>query len=277
MKRRCPPGEDVLAFAEGLLEGAKRGAIERHAATCDRCRERLRRLTEITGALRAVGRGGSTTSEECPDGEALAAYADGSLDPRRASRLERHLARCRACLSAVADILTLAGAERRDAPDRSVDAVVARLEAEGRTAIVRLVERSVTLIRDFARAGASDEVGGPFGAAATAFAEARGTRAPVRLAWSAADGVEVECEVRGEAGGAVLTGRVTASGAPARAASVALATQSTTHGPETPDARGRFGPWPLRPGPNRLSICGVRGAGEALSLSIDLRAPEEDR
>jgi len=276
-RRRCPSGEDLLAFAEGVLDGAKREAIESHARSCDRCRGRLSEIDEMIVALRAAGRGEPTASGGCPSGETLAAYADGSLDARRATRLERHLARCRACLSEVADLLALAGAERRDAPDRSVDAVLARLEAEGRTAVVRLVERSVTLVRGFTRAGGSAGVGAPFGAATPAFAAARGGRAPVRLAWSAGDGVEVECEVRGEAAGAILTGRVSASGQPARAASVALSTDAATHGPESPDARGRFGPWPLHPGSNRLTISGVGSAGGPVSLSIELVAWEGGR
>ena len=140
--------------------------------------------------------------------------------------------------------------------------------------VVAVAERSVELIRDFARAGLSGAGGGPFDAPAPAFATARSGRAPIRLLWSGDGGLEVECEIRRATRGATLTGRVTAGGGPARATSVTLVTPGETWGPESPDPGGRFGPWPLAAGRNRLVLAGGTEDDGAVELSIEVEADD---
>ena len=286
VRSKCPSGDVLHAFAEGLLDPPDRGDVETHLDGCESCRRRLREIVELSRTLRAHGRdrapvavdrpdgGLGASSERCPDDEILAAYADGSLDGRRAAQVEGHLARCAPCLTEVADLTSLAGAAERNAPDRRVERVLARLDQERRTAVVRLAERSVELIRDFARAGLSGVGGGPFDAPAPAFATARSGRAPIRLLWSGDGGLEVECEIRRAARGATLMGRVTAGGAPARATSVTLVTPGETWGPESPDPGGRFGPWPLAAGRNRLVLAGGTEDDGAVELSIEVEADD---
>ena len=250
---------------------------------CERCRERLREVVEISRALPGRGRGRGTAPADrsgagratpgdgCPGDETLAAYADGSLEPRRAGRVEAHLARCEACLAEVADLIALSAAQERDAPDRSVQRVLARLDEERRTAVVRLAERSIELIRGFARARPSEAGAMPAGAPTPAYATARAARAPVRVGWAGEGPLEVECEIRPVLEGATLTGRVTSGAAPALATSVTLVTPAETWGPESPDRRGRFGPWRLGPGRNRLVLAGSDNGAGSIELWIEVR------
>jgi anti-sigma factor RsiW len=269
LKRACPSGAELLALAEGLSDPQDRERIEGHLPGCAACRARLAEITRLSGALRAEGRAGSPARPTvCPGDELLAAYADGSLDGRRATRIERHVAGCRRCLAEVADLLALAHADARDAPEGAVQGVLDRLEEERRTAVVRLGARSVELVRGFVRAYAPADRGALSAPLEPAFATARGGRVPVRLAWSGS-GIEVECEVRRSEAGATLTGRVTAGGDAARATSITLATPDRTWGPESPDARGRFGPWPMPAGTNRLLLA---AGGDLVELAIEVEA-----
>lgn len=280
MKRECPSGDALLAYAAGLLGEAERTELEEHLGSCERCRGLLKELSDLHRTLRAAGRERGPVAAERPDGEAgassrdcpgaehLAAYADGSLDRRRRAQIESHLALCAPCLAEVADLVSLAGAPGRDAPDRAVARVLARLDRERKTAVVRLAERSVELIRDFARARPEGERGTPF-APMPAYATARGARAPIRLRWSGDGELEVECEISRVREGAALTGCVTIGGEPSRATSVTLVTACETRGPESLDPRGRFGPWPLPPGESRLVLAGAADGG-ALELSIEV-------
>jgi len=170
-KRGCPEERTLLGYAEGLLSDDERAALERHLEACEGCRAHLAEVEGVRRALRAAGSegapefarddgapgrrrgGGGTRSRDCQEDELLAAYADGSLEGRRASRIEGHLARCRSCLAEVADLISMAGAPGRVAPDRAVEMVLSRLDRDRRTAVVRLAERSIVLIRDFVGAG----------------------------------------------------------------------------------------------------------------------------
>jgi anti-sigma factor RsiW len=265
-----------------MLDEPARAELEAHLKSCGRCRELLRELEGVRRALGVAGRAGAGTAPAgagggrqvagpgCPDAELLAAYADGSLDRLRAPSVEAHLAGCPSCLAEVADLMALSAAPGREAPDRAVERVLVRLDREPRTAIVRLAERSLVLIRDFGRAAVAGPGAPAFDAAEPAFATARSGRAPLRLRWSEG-GLEVECEIRKAEEGALLTGRVTSGGEPARAVSVALTTAAGTSGPESADARGRFGPWPLPAGRNTLVLAG--GGGDvALELAIEVEA-----
>jgi anti-sigma factor RsiW len=259
-----------------LLGEDERTELERHLEACERCRGLLAEIEGVRRALREVGAGGARTApRDCPGDGLLAAYADGSLEGRRAARIERHLAACPSCLTEVADLISMADAPERRVPDRAVEAVLARLDRDRRTAVVRLAERSVVLIRDFVRAALPGEEGATRAAFEPAFATARSGRAPIRLSWSGAGGLEVECELSRAAEGAALTGRITAGGDPARAVSVTLRSGDGTWGPESLDPRGRFGPWPLSEGTSRLVVAGG-DAGEAVELSIEVEAGQEE-
>jgi anti-sigma factor RsiW len=279
--RTCPPEETLHSYAEGLLGEDERSAIEAHLGSCGRCRGLVgslehahRTLAEAGAGRRGAGSleppGRSATPEAgCPDPELLAAYADGSIEGRRAAAVEDHLVRCGSCLTEVADLLAMSAAPGRDAPDRAVERALGRLDREGKTAVVRLAERSVALIRDFARTAAPGATVAPFEAPAPAFATARRGRAPARLHWSGGRDLHVECEIMWAGEGPALTGRITAGHAPARAASVTLRGPAATRGPESIDARGRFGPWPLPAGTSTLVLSGVCDDG-ALELTIEV-------
>jgi len=281
-KRDCPSGDALAAYAEGLLEESDRAAVEAHLGSCERCRGFLSDLRDIHRTLRAAGRdrgraadrcdggGARVPGDRCPEDELLAAYADGSLGGRREAEVERHLARCPSCLAEVADLMSLAGAPGFDVPDRTVKTVLARLDRERKTAVVRLAERSVVLVRDFVQASLPGGRRAPFDAAVPAFASARSDGAPVRLRWSGGGDLEVECDIRRTEEGATLTGRATSAGEPARATSVTLVTAGGTWGPESPDSRGRFGPWPLPAGESRLFLAGDPDGDGAVELSIEV-------
>jgi anti-sigma factor RsiW len=282
VKSKCPTDETLHAFAEGLLDRAEGTDLEEHLKACELCRVRLREIVDLSRALGAYGRDRRAAPdarregergappEGCPGDELLAAYADGSLEGRSAARVEAHLARCESCLATVADLLALSGAEEHEVRAGSVEKVLARLDDERRTAVVRLAERSVELIRGFAAPGLREGPGTPFAGPAPAFATARGVRAPIRLGWSGAGPLAVDCEIRRVADGAALTGRVTSDATPAPATFVALVTPDGTRGPESPDARGRFGPWKLGPGRNRLVLTGGGDAEGTVELWIEL-------
>lgn len=279
-----------MAYLEGTLGEDERTDLERHLGACGRCRDLVREVAGVHRTLRAAGSraswegvsdGGRTLARrrgggprgarrECPGEDELAAYADGSLAGRRAARIEEHVARCAACLAEVADLMSMAAAPEREPPARAVEAALARIDRDRRTAIVRIADRSVVLVRDFVRAGLPERAA-PL---RPAFATARSARAPVRLHWSDEGGLDVECEVRRTAEGATLTGRVTSGGRPSLATSVTLTSGSASRGPESLDPRGRFGPWPLSGGTSRLAV--TSGDGGIVELSIELRTGAEE-
>ena len=87
----------------------------------------------------------------------------------------------------------------------------------------------------------------------------------------------MEGVVRAEGRAPSLTCRVTVEGTPAVAVSAVLSSDEVTTGPESLDADGRFGPWPLGPGENILRLTGLPAeAGDTAQLVILLAAPGEE-
>jgi len=272
---KCLGGERLLLYAAGELTPEERAEVEEHVVSCAQCRAAAAGFEKLGRALREAGRlgrrdGGRTQS--CPEDETLAAYADGSIAADRRPEIEHHLVGCRRCLAEVADLWRLAGPEVEEAPQRSVAAVVERLERESGAAIVRWTERALELVRGFGAELRAVVDGGPALAAATT----RATPGAVALRWESGGGTRLEAEVSRERGGALLTGRVTFDGEAATAVSVSMRSSGGRRGPESPDPSGRFGPWPLAPGENTVSLRGIAG-GEDLreELLLLLEADEK--
>jgi anti-sigma factor RsiW len=270
---KCVDGATLILLAAGELNSDDRRAAEEHLATCEECRnafQELKRVGEVLAGVRGrTVAAGITPGRDCPEGEQLAAYADGSLDGHRAAAIEEHLASCRSCLAEVADLWKLVGPETHDATDATVAAVLDRLESDSRTAVVRLTERVLEVLQGFG-ACAADAVTA-LGAAAgePALAASRAAGGPVKLEWEGSSGEKVEAELTRGGSGLQLTGRVTLDGRPTPAVSVSISGAAGTCGPETPDASGRFGPWPLAEGRNVMTFSGLTSdAGERTALTV---------
>jgi hypothetical protein len=220
---------------------------------------------------------GASRSGSCPDTATIAGYIDGSLDGGRAGEVEKHLVSCRTCLGLVADLWAMSGVAEHDAPDGVVARVLARLEGESRTAVLRWTERSIELVRDFASAWAGGTGRAPVFLPEPATATSRSSGTEVRLHWSGEGGAAVEGVVRAEGRAPSLTCRVTVEGTPAVAVSAVLSSGKVTTGPESLDADGRFGPWPLARGENVLRLTGLPAkAGGSAQLVVVLAAPGKE-
>jgi hypothetical protein len=171
----------------------------------------------------------------------------------------------------------MSGVAEHDAPDSVVAGVLARLGCESRTAVLRWTERSIELVRDFASAWAGGAGRAPVFLPEPAMATSRVSGTEVRLHWSGEGGSAMEGVVRAEGRAPSLTCRVTVEGTPAVAVSAVLSSDEVTTGPESPDADGRFGPWPLGRGDNVLRLTGLPAkAGGTVQLMVVLAAPGEE-
>lgn len=281
MRDKCPEKAALLLFAEGELSAGDAGEISRHIARCPECEDAVTRLRAFALALRRVGaskdrfHGGrvdapadARSSRDCPEEEVIAAYADGSLDAPAATGVERHLATCDRCLSEVADLWSMSRPAEHDAPDNAVAAVLTRLAREPRTAVLRLAERSIELVRDFASCVAGEAGGRLAFEPVPAVAYGRSASTEVRLHWSEG-GAALEGVARVEGSIVSLTGRVTVEGVPATATSATLVSTDSISGPESMDADGRFGPWRLSAGTNLLRLSGLPAkAGGSAELIV---------
>ena len=278
MRRRCPDKEKLLLHAEGELKGRAGEEVASHVADCEACAETVKSLHALASALRRAGaETGSSYSDRCPDAATVAGYADGTLEGDRARDVERHVVSCRTCLGLVADLWAMSGAREHDASDGVVGRVLARLESDSRTAVLCWAERSIELVRDFASSWAAGAGRVPAFVAEPALATSRSSGTGVRLHWRGAGGAVVEAVVGAHGRAASLTCRVTVDGSPAAAVSAVLASGSVTTGPESLDADGRFGPWPLAPGENVLRLTGLSAeVGGAAELVVVLAAPADE-
>ena len=295
MRRSCPDKEKLLLYAEGELTGRDAEDVGSHVADCETCAETVSGLRAVGAVLRRAGlrstggpgvtlsrtgSGGLTGASRlasCPDTETIAGYVDGSLEGGRAGEVEKHLVSCRTCLGLVADLWAMSGVAEHDAPDSVVAGVLARLEGESRTAVLRWTERSIELVRDFASAWTRGAGRPPVFLPELAVATSRSSGTEVRLHWSGEGGSAVEGVVRAEGRASSLTCRVTVGGTPAVAVSAVLSSDEVTTGPESLDADGRFGPWPLGRGENILRLTGLPAeAGDTAQLVILLAAPGEE-
>jgi len=289
---RCPDKEKLLLHAEGELKGRDGEEVASHVAACATCADTVSSLRALASELRRVGvrsagertaflsrmgpvaATGSSQSGECPDAVTITGYVDGSLEGDRAGEVEGHVVSCRTCLGLVADLWAMSGAAGRDAPDRAVARVLARLEADSRTAVLRWAERSIEVVRDFASSWAAGTGSAPAFAAEPAVATSRSSGTAVRLNWSGEGGAVVEAVVRAHGSATSLTCRVTVDGTPAVAVSAVLSSDTVTTGPESLDADGRFGPWSLVPGDNVLRLSGLPAeAGGVVELVVVVAAP----
>lgn len=278
MRRSCPDREKLLLHAEGELNGRDGEEIASHVADCEACAETVRSLRALTSALRRAGaEPGSSRSDACPNAAAVAGYVDGTLEGDRARDVERHVVSCRTCLRLVADLWAMSGATGHDAPDGAVARVLARLESDSRTAVLCWAERSIELVRDFASSWSSGAGRAPAFVGEPALATTRSSGTEARLHWRGPGGAVVEAVVRAHGRAASLTCRVTVDGSPAAAVSAVLASGGATTGPESLDADGRFGPWPLAPGDNVLRLSGLAAEVDgAAELVVVLAGPADE-
>lgn len=296
MRRSCPDREKLLLYAEGELAGRDAEEVASHVADCETCGETVSGFRAMAAVLRRAGLrstdgpgvtlrqtgsggpAGAARSGSCPDAVTIAGYVDGSLEKGRAGEVEEHLVSCRTCMAMVADLWAMSGAAEHDAPDSAVAAALARLDGESRTAVVRWTERSIELVRDFASAWMEVVGGAPMFRPEPAMATSRDSGSEVRLHWGGAGGSTVEGVVRAAGPVPSLTCRVTVEGAPAAAVSAVLSSDEVRTGPESLDADGRFGPWPLAAGENVLQLTGLPAeAGGSARLIVVLAAPGEER
>ena len=280
MNERCPSTEELLGFLTGTLEDDAASRVRMHLVSCDACRQRTTGLEEVILLLERSGAARTAddlhpSSTECPDPELVAAYADGSADGETSSRLERHLASCNSCLAELADLWHLSsGGAVADAPERAVLRALARLESEGRTAIVRWAGATVSVVKDFARAQAEALQGTLAGSGELQPAFARAGGEAVLISWRGENGLVLEGRIDVRGGRPALTGRLTRLGNPDLSLSAALSGAGERYGPESLDSEGRFGPWTLTCGENTLRLTG-RSVGEGgLLLTIEIA---EDR
>jgi anti-sigma factor ChrR (cupin superfamily) len=284
MERTCPDRSALLLFVEGELGAGEADKIAAHVGTCPVCGGAVSEMRTLTDELRRAGGtnvlSGSRHDEsgrtaDCPEPVRIAAYVDGSLDAGTAALVERHVVSCRTCLAEVADLWHMMGPENHDASEGAVAAALALLETDARTAVLRWAEQSLELVRGFASslatvAGAADAELVP--AAATS----RSAGGEARLLWSGEAGAELVGAVRSEGDTVSLTGRVTVRGAPAIATSAGLSSAEAVRGPESLDADGRFGPWPLSPGRNLLRLTGLPGRSGSAELVVMVIGAQED-
>jgi anti-sigma factor RsiW len=285
MERTCPDRSALLLFAEGELGEREADEVAEHVRTCPACDGAVSQMRELTSALRsaAAGRpvsgaatGDSRRADDCPEPVRIAAYVDGTLDAVAAASVERHLVSCRTCLTEVADLWHMMGADEHDAPDSAVAATVTRLESDACTAVLRWAGHSLDVLRGFA-SSLAEAVGEATVVPQPAVATARSGGAEARLLWSGEEGAELVGAVRAEGGAVSFTGRVTVAGAPASTTSAGLSSAGAVRGPESLDADGRFGPWPLSPGRNLLRLTGLPGrSGSAELVVMIIGAHEED-
>ncbi len=268
MSERCLDGETLFAYLAGAMEPREATAVERHVAECPRCAKVLERMTASLEMLRDSA-GVVDAESECPDQESTAAYADGRLSGEAAEDALAHLAECGSCLALLSDLWSGHDGVVPEAAVRTEARVLSTLERESRTAVVNWRHGVATLVRGFERS--LDETTAVLRGAGLEPAPAftRG-RVPLRLSWSGPDELELECEVREFGGHPALLGRLTSPSGAARALSVTLTSADRARGPESLDAEGRFGPWPLAQGRNELTLAGSALPAGRTELLIDL-------
>jgi anti-sigma factor RsiW len=263
---RCLSPGEMLALAEDSPASEPRSQLEDHAAKCPECARALAGIREAVRELRRAATPPMAEAEECPDWELVAAYADGSASGEDATRAESHLAGCSRCLAFAADLWSARDRVAVGTEDSTFEKVLDSLVSRARTAIVRWTGSAFSVVRGFA--SGLDEGEASLAPAWLAGAARGGPR--VRFGWEGEKGVKLECEVRLLGDHPALAGRVTAGDDAARELSVALRGGAEIRGPESLDALGRFGPWPLARGRNELVLSGARLTAGRVELAIEL-------
>lgn len=110
--------ENLLAFAEGRLDGDLEPAVAAHAESCGACREWLETFQLLADGLSLAGEGGHL------DSGLLARHAaqPHALSDFEAAYVEGHLATCRVCAEDLALVRAALGATGASAPMRSAGA-----------------------------------------------------------------------------------------------------------------------------------------------------------
>lgn len=253
-------------YLEGTLDGVEAGAMAGHVGACPRCRVLLGELREATARMREAGASEGPPCD-CPDWEMVAAYADGLLGPAEAAEAERHIAGCDDCLAFLSDLWSPPDAGAASASRELEARVLLALAREARTAVIRWERGAATLVKGFSRAleGMTPRRGEPN----PELAFARGP-ATLRVGWSGPGGLALECGIGQASGRPTLVGRITTDGKAARAVSAMLRSGGSALGPESADAEGRFGPWPLADGLNELVLTGAGLPDGRIELVVDV-------
>lgn len=269
MDQTCERADLIPAYLAGELAEHEARSFEEHLASCPNCADAVEAFEAVSRRMPALGgRGGLT--EDCLDPETLAAYADGSLDGPKRGAAERHLAVCERCLSEVADLWREAAGATLDVSNAAVDRVIERLRGQTEVALVRWAGATLSVLRGFAEeadrlTGSRDERPQPAIAGVRDAGEQRAS-----LFWDNGRGTSLRCSVELRSGRPVLLGQFTGGAEALARISVSLTTAEGGRGPESPDAGGRFGPWPLGTGRNTLSLSGGGIGPTPLELGIEL-------
>jgi hypothetical protein len=132
----CPPGEELLMYAEGALEADQQARLEVHLHACQRCRDQLQAFVDLSAALGDAATDAPRLQEPCPSSRTLIAYAEGELDEESARHVRAYLIHCDKCFT---DVLAL---EHAREAERTLWMVLIRALAELRRRRRRLVRLS---------------------------------------------------------------------------------------------------------------------------------------
>ncbi|MCD4689969.1 zf-HC2 domain-containing protein [bacterium] len=270
MKERCPTVEALLKHIEGRDEGVERTLIERHLADCPECRTRAAGFRGLLEDLKTAAVAPELARDECAAGYDASAYVDGDLGFDECAAFEEHVAGCRSCLAELSDLIAV---RRADAPlpsDEMVASVLDRLSRERSRVVLRLTSGVLEFIEGWIDTATALVAGSEPGSGEPVVAGVRSASAPVTLRWETGDKYLFLCEFSATAAGAEVMGRVLRDGRPALDLAVDLRGRSGSHGPESLDARGRFGPWRLAAGESMLSFraLGLRDGLHPITIEI---------
>jgi len=256
----CPDGAMLLAMAEGRATSEDAARLREHASGCPACAAELAALTRLVEALQFASSGGTgqacaagaSDDATCDLGYDAGAFLDGLLDGPARLAFEEHAAHCAVCREELSDLMA---ARRPDAPLIDADIVartLGRLREERNHILLRLSDGALRFVDGWIGSAANFAARTGFEARRPALAGTRTSEAPVTLHWESEGGYAFDCEVTGGPSGSELVGRVLRDGDPAVDMSVALRGAGPSHGPESVDLDGRFGPWHLEPGASEL-------------------------
>jgi len=277
----CPDGALLLALAEGRAAPDDARRLREHTTECPACAAEMLALGRLVAALRSAStvdgriedaaRTGCTGGDgSCGHGYDAGAFLDGALDPAERLAFERHATHCAICRDELSGLMT---ARRNDAPlgnDDVVAATLAKLRSERSRVLFRLADGALRFVGGSIESAANFAALTGFDARQPALAGVRSDEAPVTLHWESDGGYSFDCEVTGCSSGSELIGRVLHDDQPALDMSVALRGASVSHGPESVDLDGRFGPWHLEPGTSELRFEALRLPDGRLTITIDI-------
>lgn len=110
----CPPGEELLMFADGYLGVDRRAAVEAHLRRCASCRDTLAFTQGLEGALRGTIAVPQSAAEPCPSSWTLVLYQEGELADETARHVRAHLSFCDDCFTEVLALERVGEGETQD-------------------------------------------------------------------------------------------------------------------------------------------------------------------